>query len=214
MQQSKDHLTSLRPEQSHGGQAELEAVINHLIGKVQTTTLVKVVAVRATGVAPVGTLDVQPLVHQIDGSGTIVNLGVVYDVPYFRLQGGANAVICDPVVGDLGICLFASRDISAVKRNKAASAPDSRRQYDWSDGLYIGGVLNGYPSQYVFFSDSGIKIVTPNGVDINAGGDVSINAGGDVNIFSSNLSHNGKNVGDSHTHSGISPGGSNTGVPN
>jgi hypothetical protein len=42
-------------------------------------------------------------------------------VPYFRVQGGADAIIIDPKVGDLGIAVFCSRDITGVKRSKEAS---------------------------------------------------------------------------------------------
>lgn len=42
---------------------------------------------------------------------------------------------------------------------------------------------------------------------------VEINAG-QVQIVSSGLTHNGTNVGDTHTHSGVMPGPASTGTPN
>src|SRR5262249_55548756 len=97
-------------------------VIRSLLAKLQTVTLVKVIAVsNAGGVAPVGTVDVQPLVNQMTGDRTAVPHGTIYGVPYFRLQGGADAVILDPHVGDIGMCAFASRDISAVKVAKGVA---------------------------------------------------------------------------------------------
>lgn len=57
------------------------------------------------------------------------------------------------------MCGFCSRDISSVKANKAASTPQSRRKFDYADGLYFGGFLNGVPSQYLFFKDSGIEMI-------------------------------------------------------
>lgn len=167
-QQSKnDAAASLNVMHSTGGATEFDALVTHLMGKKQTITLVQVVSVQATGVAPVGFVDVKPMVHQIDGSGNVYELGTLFNVPYFRLQGGANAVICDPKVGDIGLCAFASRDISTVKRTKKAAAPSSKRQFDWSDGLYLGGFLNGIPEQYVFFKDGG-------GIDIVSTGDINL----------------------------------------
>ena len=126
-------------------------------------------AVEAGADGPVGFVDVKPMIHMLDGAGNIHELGTQYHVPYFRLQGGSNAVIIDPQVGDIGICAFASRDISAVKQNKMASAPSSRRQFDCSDGLYIGGVLNGAPSQFIHFMSNGIKVFSPQKITLDGG---------------------------------------------
>jgi hypothetical protein len=127
-------------------------------------------------------VDVLPLVNQIDGGNGAMPHGVVHNIPYFRLQGGANAIILDPQVGDIGICVFADRDISAVKTAKGVANPGSKRRFDMADGLYIGGVLNGAPTQYLQFSGSGINVVSPNTVAINAGGNVTVTATGSATI--------------------------------
>ena len=113
-------------------------------------------------------MDVQPLVNQVDGASNSTAHNVLNHLPYFRLQGGADAVIIDPKVGDIGIAVFASRDISAVSSAKKRSNPGSSRQLSMSDGLYIGGVLNGVPTQYVQFSAAGIKIHSPTAVILEA----------------------------------------------
>jgi phage baseplate assembly protein gpV len=99
----------------------------------------------------------------------------IYNVPYFRLQGGANGVIIDPQKGDIGICVFASRDISTVKGTKKQGNPGSHRQYNFADGMYLGGVLNGAPTQYVQFSAAGIKIHSPTAIILEAP-DIQLNA--------------------------------------
>lgn len=234
MHQLNNSVGQLNINHSLGGAAEFGALINHLIGKIQTITLVKVESVHATGVAPVGTVDVHPLVQQIDGMGNVVSLGTLYGVPYFRLQGGVNAVICDPAVGDLGLCAFASRDISKIKQNKAESAPNSRRQYDWSDGLYLGGFLNGTPEQYICFQNGGIKIVSPGDIELN-GKNIKLNASAGVSSTSQTFQANTQSTaqftgggginadGDikagsvslqNHTHKGVQTGSSDTGEPN
>ena len=235
MQQSAEYenLDNLNINHSLGGAAEFNAVISNLISRVQTVTLVKVLAVSGTGVSPVGEVNVQPLVQMLDGAGNVYSPGRIFSVPYFRLQGGSNAVICDPVAGDIGLCAFASRDISAVKRNNAESAPGSRRQHDWNDGLYIGGFLNGTPQQYISFSDSGIVIHSPTSITLEAPsikmqasaittttgsyavnalqtaqftGGGGISADGDVKAGSVSLQN--------HTHKGVTTGNGNTGKPN
>lgn len=142
--------------------AELMFVINMAMRRISTCTLVEVKTVTNDGgVSPVGFVDVKPMVHMLDGDNNAIPHGVIYHVPYFRLQGGQNAVICDPVVGDIGLCSFASHDISSVKTNKAESNPGSRRRFNMADGLYMGGFLNSAPKNYIQFTAGGIKINAP-----------------------------------------------------
>ena len=131
--------------------------------------LVEVKAVtNSGGVSPVGFVDVMPLVNQLDGSDDAVPHDVVHNLPYFRLQGGTNAIIIDPPVGDIGVAIIEDRDISSVKASKAQANPGSKRIFDMADGLYLGGFLNGTPTQYVQFAAGGVSIVSPNKVTINA----------------------------------------------
>lgn len=137
-------------------------VIQQHMRRMNTSTLVKVVNVTNAGeLSPVGFVDIQPMVDLVDGDNNRIPHGVIYKCPYFRLQGGANAIILDPQAGDIGIALFADRDISSVIANKGQAAPGSARRFDMADGLYIGGCLNGTPTQYVRFSSAGIELNSP-----------------------------------------------------
>lgn len=100
-----------------------------------TTTLVEVVAVEAD------TVDVKPLVKQVDGAGNGIDHGIIHGLPIHAIRAGACVIRIKPRVGDIGAALFCHSDISGVKANKAASVPGSSRRYDWSDGLYLGGFL-------------------------------------------------------------------------
>jgi hypothetical protein len=151
-----------------------------VLNKAVTNTLVIVRAVRA-GAGPTGVVDVQPLVHQIDGKGGTTPHGIVHNLPYMRLQGGTSAVIIDPSVGDIGLACIPTNDISKVKTTRQPSPPGSLRRNDHSDGLYIGGFLNATPTQYIKFDSSGITIHTPGNILLEAGGDVTIK-GAHVNV--------------------------------
>lgn len=167
MSKSQDNLLGQSRAESLGGEVGvLQSIVNGLIGRIQTVTLVQVVRVKSQGVEPVGFVDVRPLVSQINQSGQVVAHGVIHNIPFMRLQGGTSAVIIDPKVNDIGMCGFCSRDISSVKTHKQMSPPQSRRQFDWADGLFFGGFLNGTPEQYIQFHDSGIKIFSPNNIEI------------------------------------------------
>lgn len=139
-------------------------LVQQILGRVRTATPVKVIAVHQGGgaLAPTGTVDVQPLANMLDGKGNATPHGTIFGLIYFRLQGGVNAVIIDPAVGDIGIGLVCDRDISAVKATKAVANPGSFRRFNLADGIYIGGVLNAVPTQYVRFSDGGMELVDKN----------------------------------------------------
>jgi hypothetical protein len=151
--------------------AAQELLFRRLMAGNATAKLVKVVSCTNSGAdAAVGTVDVQPLVNQIDGFGNATPHGQLYALPYFRLQGGASAIILDPVAGDLGLAIFCDRDSSSVVRTKAQANPGSRRMFDMADGLYLGGFLNGAPTQYIQFlaNGGGINVVSPQAVTVTA----------------------------------------------
>lgn len=189
--------------------------IMSLINQIVTMTLVQVKAVsNAGGVAAAGTVDVQPLVAQVNGSGQATPHDIIYGMPYIRMQGGANALILDPQVGDIGLAGFCMRDISAVKATLALNLPGSGLAYDWADGIYIGLILNGVPTQYVQFTDAGISITSPNQVTITA---PTINLDGAVvgnstATFSGDIHGNGTSL-HTHIHGGVMTGSGDTGAP-
>lgn len=133
-----------------------------------TATLVQVKAVHQGGgaLAVAGTVDIQPMVNQIDGKGNATPHGTIYGVPYMRLQGGKNAVIIDPEVGDIGIAMFASHDISSVIATQKVANPGSRRRFDPSDALYLGGFLNAQPTTFLQFIGGSLNITAPSGKTI------------------------------------------------
>lgn len=159
--------------------------------KLRTSTIVRVLAVvNAGGLEPVGLVDVQPLVQQVDGIGNVVPLPPVYGVPYLRLQGGADAIILDPKVGDLGIALFGDRDLSAVVAAKDHAPPGSGRRHSLADAMYLGGILNGVPQQYFRFSSDGIEVVSPTKITLRAP-NVEIDASTQAKITSPDIQEAG-----------------------
>lgn len=185
---SNDGYAGLADPQSAVGDFNRQSfLIASMIGRMATVALVKVVDVNAGA----GTVNVQPMVAQIDGAGNGTPHGIIANLPYFRLQGGVSAVKLTPVVGDIGAALFCSRDISKVKATKAPALPGSRRAYDWADGLYIGGWLNGVPTELVEFLNPGIKLTSTTQViidapaasttgDFSVGGNLSVSGDADL----------------------------------
>lgn len=166
----------LKPSSTWGEFNNLSFMVNQALTKMQTATLVRVESCTNSGaLSPVGFVDITPLVNQLDGQGNPTPHSVIHNVPYMRLQGGANGIIIDPQDGDIGMAVFASRDISQIKATKKQGNPGSFRQYSFSDALYIGGVLNGTPTQYVQFNTSSITLHSPNAIVLSAP-DIQLNA--------------------------------------
>lgn len=156
------NIGALKNSTNWGEYNQLLFIVQQQIAKIQTATLVKVISCTNDGDnSPVGMVNVQPLVNQMDGSipANPTPHGPLSNLPYLRLQGGANGIICDPQGGDIGIAVFCSRDISLVKTTKAQGNPGSYRQYSFSDGLYLGGLLNLALTQFIRFSTDGIEII-------------------------------------------------------
>ena len=161
---------------------QLNFVIKQLLAKSHFAAVVQVVGVAPGAEGPVGTVNVTPLVNMSDGQGNAIQHGVIYNLPYMRLQGGQNAVIIDPQVNDIGVAVFADQDISVVKNTKAAALPGSGRRNDWADGLYFGGFLNGAPNQYIEFTSTGINVVTPGNLVMTVAGNLTANVTGSADV--------------------------------
>lgn len=157
------------PGYGSDGWGAVAFIAQQLISRICTTTLVKVVKVSNDGgLSAAGLIDVQPLVNQVDSTGKPVPHAVIFNIPYLRMQGGTNAIILDPKVGDIGYVGFGSHDLSGVIASKAQANPASFRRFDLADAVYIGGVLNGVPEQYIRFSSLGVEVISPTVVTITA----------------------------------------------
>lgn len=145
-------------------------------------------------------VDVLPLVSRQDRLGAPIKNSVVYDIPVFRLQSGNSAVVMDPRPGDIGQILVNDRDTTLVRANRKESPPASARTHSKSDAIYLGGLLNMKPTEFVKFTGSGINIKSPGTVNING---LKILADGRLQLVDGSIV-------DKHTHGDVSPGGSNT----
>lgn len=183
--------------------AELDGLIRQVVAGKAFSGLVKVVAVHGGGLSSPPTVDVQPLVDQVDGLGNRTPHGIVYGLPCFRLQGGNGACILDPAIGEKGHAIICDRDISAVKATGVQSGPGSFRQNSWADGCYYGGELNDPPESYV-------HIINGGGINIHTPGNINITADGTISITSAQTSIDGKPF-LPHEHTLVQRGGDDTG---
>lgn len=182
------------------------------------------------------TVHVKPLLLGITTDAQAIETSVIYNVPYIRTQSGDSAIIIDPSVGDIGLVLVCDKDISIIKKTKGEAAPASLRVHSLSDSVYLCGMLNKEPKQFIKFTSSGIEINSPAKVNVTA---PSVTVSCDTlsaeaktsaklksasvivespvialngNVTAQGLTINGMDF-SSHTHGNVTNGKDSTGVP-
>ena len=140
-----------------------------------------------------GYVDVLPLVTQVSGKDEAIAPTTLYHLPFMRYHAGIAAVILNPVVGDIGLAVFAGKDCSNVKVGTSEPVPPaSFRDNSMANGFYIGGFLNQAPSVFIELTQGGaVNITAPGGVNING----SVTVSGDVVASGKSLVN--------HTHMGV-----------
>ena len=148
----------------------LEFLIKVLQRDMSTAIPVIITAVQAGDTNAAGYVDARPLVAQIDAWGNSLPMAAIHHLPYFRLQSGRAAVVLDPVVGDIGLAVFAQSDCSNVKQGANQTVqPGSWRKFDQADGFYVGGFLNKSVDTFVRLAQDGsVTIRAPGSVTIDA----------------------------------------------
>lgn len=140
------------------------------------------------GSAPM--VNVTPLVLGFSGDGSPTGSSQIFNIPVWRLQRGSSALIMDPVVGDIGLMLCCDKDISRVKETRKEAMPGSANTHNESDGIYLGGMLNSEPVQYVKFADDGIDVVSPLVVNVDAP-TIYMNADNEISLNAPTITLNG-----------------------
>lgn len=214
----------------------MEFFIRSLISQVVSTSLpVVVTAVERKGEeAGAGYVTVKPLLQPRNNSGDGLEVTTIPKLPYFRLQHGKAAIICDPKVGDIGLAVVAKQDISNINGSTTPKVPATYRKFDPSDSFYIGGFWGKAPEVFIHLEDEGtIKIKAPTKISMEAP-ECEVNASTSFTVNSSQINLNGPISGGgsggadatftgdvnakgisltSHVHSGVTSGGSNTNTP-
>lgn len=172
---------------------------------------------------------IKPLVMLGTTSGAKVSRAQVSGIPVYRFGGGGFFMRFPIKAGDFGWIKASDRDISLVfQRGGLEDWPNTTRMHKFSDAMFFPDTFK----QWVISGENADKAVwqTMDGetcISLGAGeikhkvGAVSITASASGIAFVSppgTLTHNGINIGDTHTHAGptTAPPGpvSPTGEPN
>lgn len=180
---------------------------------------------------------VQPMLKLRQPDGREEEIPILNAVPVIWPRSGGASMTFPVRRGDGCLLVFNQRSIDEYKSSGEVSTPLDPRAHDLSDAV----AFMGFTPSGAGGADDAIEIkmggatikITDSGVEIEADsvtikgnttiegnlaleGDFTVTGGGGgaVNVNSPGLFHNGKNIGDTHTHSGVQTGGGNTGAPN
>lgn len=180
---------------------------------------------------------VQLMITQVMRGGETLALPPLVDVPVGFYRGGGFCVTVPVKADDEGLVIFAERCIDGWYVSGQQSAPLDTRFHDYSDAFFLPQGSS-QPNRIPDYSADSLSMQTDDGstfIRIKPGkiimqGDIEhtgnrtqqgnslVNGNHSVNGNSESsggtIKHNGKDIGDTHTHSGVETGGGNTGKPN
>lgn len=167
-------------------------IINSIISnRVRGAEIVKVIANNGDG-----TIDVLPVIKNVDASGNAIQETPIFGVKYIEWQYGINAFQAEPAIGDIGLLIVCTKDTKNVKSGIVGDLGS----FELESGIYFGGLkgLNQPATQFIKMDENGITITTPKSLTVNAtedvvvnGVDVSVNASGKANIVASEVNLGG-----------------------
>jgi len=183
---------------------------------------------------------IRPLIMIGTTDGKKVSRGSIPNIPVFRFGGGGFFMRFPIKAGDFGWLKASDRDVSLMfQRGGLEDWPNTERLHSFSDAMFFPDTIKdwaidgGNADALVLQSmDGSVCIALHDGeltykapsmrvevLETEWIGNVSLTgslttAGGDVSMSGGTITHNGKNIGSTHTHSGVQTGSGNTGGPN
>lgn len=172
-------------------------IARQVVAEMETCTPVQIKAVHSGSGSPPagGTVDVTLLLSILDGNGKATKQGVVYGLPYFRMQSTNWALVMEPAVGDFGFIVCASRDISNVVKTPGQANPGSFRTHSFSDGFFIPcSFSTAAPAGSMWLkSDGSLQLTTKDGLVIKSdgSGNLTITTSGTADVTATTTTFHG-----------------------
>jgi hypothetical protein len=187
---------------------------------------------RASNVA-----SVQVLVQMLDSSGNLTSREQYASVPVLAYGGGGFVINFPLSNGDLGWIEASDRDISLFSQSLNEAGPNTNRIHAFSDGRFIPDKFSSFtvnsadengmviqnldgtmkismtPTKLTLLHPTAIVVDTPSFTLQNSAGTETASMNGNYAFVGTTLTHNGKNIGSTHVHTGVTTGGGDTGAP-
>lgn len=155
--------------------------------------------------------------------GEIKDYPVLIDCPCIVLGGGEGRVTFPISAGDSCLVIFNDKDIDNWYAGGQKMPPRSQRLHSFSDAFALVGIHNKLNQISDYLADGTELKYKGSSIKVQDGKVIISNGSATVTMDSSNVSIignvsitgtfmvNGKNVGDTHTHSGVTTGSGTTG---
>lgn len=213
----------------------IESIIEYSMEDRYTALPAVVLAVHSQGGTQL--VDVQPCVSINNRDGTLTDQASVLNVPYQQPASSKGGMVFPILPGDNVLLIYCMRGIDTWKYGQGTPSPASDyRMFSKMDciaipcispvsktptagrhtkGYALGDVvvynaMNGNQCEVILKANGDVVVNSPGTVTINSPRSVF---NGDVEFKGDSVTHNGVNIGDTHKHSGVESGGSNTGEP-
>ena len=226
----------------YGGNSAFNATqqqIDTSIQELETAFVAKITSCESSGVGGSKTVNAVPMVQMVDANGNTLQSPAYVKLPHYRVQQGIAALIIDPVPDDLGVFVSCKRDISNINSSSTNPMPPaSMRSFNGADSVMVGTIHTKEPTVYIHITqDNKILIHAPSGCTVESDSEVTVNApsvkvtaSGSVEItapttkingnveITGTLQTDGQITGaginfNTHKHTGVQSGSSNTGGP-
>jgi hypothetical protein len=147
---------------------------------------------------------VQPLVMIGTTDGSKRARAKVANIPVFRYGAGGFFIRHPVKAGDFGWIKANDRDISLVmQRGGLPDWPNTKRRHSFSDAMFYPDTIKGWSVAGADADAMTMQSLDGNSVVSIAQNAIELRVGGQVlRLDASGLTHNGINIGDTHTHTG------------
>lgn len=233
-------MTNAPPSVNPANEGSMVGMLREVLGKflMQQDDMIpaKIVAFdRTTNLATV-----QPMIMMVSSDGQNISRAQVASVPVFQIGGGGFVLNFNLNPGDLGFLKANDRDISLFMQSFLETAPNTYRMHSFEDALFFPAILNNFTindedaehvvlqtldgSQRVAIWPDRVKITSDHiimdaplttftGAIVADGSRATSNA-----EFNGTIHTTGDVIADTislqtHVHSGVQSGASNTGEP-
>ncbi|QDP66989.1 MAG: putative spike protein [Prokaryotic dsDNA virus sp.] len=144
-------------------------------------------------------VNVKPSLNRQLRDGRTEELPIVPNIPIWFPNGGGASITWPVKSGDPCVLVFSERSLDEWKGGGGTVTPADPRHHGLADAMaFVGMDPNGTPSDGIVLKMGGVTFtVSSDGVTIEGG----------------TITHNGTDIGDTHIHSGVVAGPSNTGTP-
>lgn len=164
-----------------------------------------------------GTVRVQPAIQARisgpNGGEEWVDLPELPDVPLFFPSGGGMIMTFPVAVGDECWVAFSSRCLDAWFQAGGTQPQLDPRMHNLSDAVAFVGIRSQPNAVSRHGTNAEIRSVDGSmRASFGPGGTITFTCT-TFNVISTNFQHNGVNVGQTHVHTGVQSGGSNSGPP-